>query len=87
MVLGIDHTKKVVLSIGALVVQGVGIAKNGVGLTTLPKLLSILQSVKSLSSEAQAALPELKDVDANEASELVSVVYGVVKDVLVAVAA
>lgn len=70
---------------GALVVQGVGISRNGLSLSSFPQLLGILQSLKTLSLEAQAALPELKDIDVNEAAELAAIVYGVVKDVVAAV--
>ena len=87
MSLGIDHSKKVLADLGKLAADGIKVAKHGVGLGSLKQLFDILAEAKDLVVEAQAAFPEIKDLDSKESGELASACYDLVKGIIESVVA
>ena len=85
MAFGIEHSKKVIADLQAVAITGVKIAKHGIGLGALKQVLDLIGEAKDLIVEAQAALPEIKDLDAQEVGQLSAACYGLVKSVIDAV--
>lgn len=85
--LGIQHSLEVVQDLGRLATTGIELAKHGVGLRSLRKLWDMAEDAKELFDDARAALPELKDLDPEEAGQLARECYLVVRKVIDAVAA
>lgn len=84
---GIEHSKKVLVDLGKLAADGIQIAKHGIGFGAIKQVLSMVEEAKDLIVEAQAAFPELKDLDSAEAGELATACYDLVKGVIDAVVA
>lgn len=85
MALGIEHSKKVIADLQAIAITGVKIAKHGIGLGALKQVLDLIGEAKDLIVEAQAALPEVKDLDSVEVGQLSAACYDLVKGVIDAV--
>lgn len=84
--LSIDHSKKVLADLGKVAVDGIHIAKHGVGIGALQDIFALMGDVKDLIAEAPKALPELQDMDAKEAAEMAQAAYEMVKAVIAAIA-
>lgn len=80
--LSIDHSKKMIMDLGKLVGDGVQIVKHGVGLGSIYQIFQVIADVKELIMEAPHALPELRDIDSQEAGELASAAYEMVKHII-----
>lgn len=87
MVKGVQHSKALLDQVVILVMDGIHIAKTGVGLGALTKLYELISAVKSLVEEAPQALPELLDLDSAESGELAQAAYAAVKKIVASVAA
>jgi hypothetical protein len=86
--MGIDKTLETVADLQKLAVDGIALVKSGpIGFGSLGRLFVILSDIKELANDAQAAMPELKDVDATEAGRVAAATYTLVKAVMVAIAA
>ncbi len=85
MKLGIKNTLAVLDALKLLAVDAVAIAHNGVGLGSLSKLMTIAKQAKILAISAKDALPELADLDGDEAQQLAEASFEAVKSVLLAV--
>ncbi len=81
-VVGIDHSKKVLAELGEMAVDLVDVAKHG---KSLKVIWDLFEKGKDLMKEASKSLPEVKDLQADEAKELVELAYKVVKDVVAAI--
>lgn len=87
-VVGIQHTKKILSDLGDVALAAVGIVKaHGSIIGSISKLYEVLKNVKDIIAEAPQALPELKDIDSAEAGEIASLTYGLVRSLVVAIAA
>lgn len=82
--MGVEHTTKFLHALTHLVVEAIGLAKNGVGLSTYRQGLSMLAQMRVLVLEAKESLPELKDLDTDEAVELGHVAYKCVARIVAA---
>lgn len=87
MAIGIDKTLETLEDVGELVVDVLELAKRGVGLGSLARLLEILRDVQAVGTDAPAALPELTDIDPVEAGRLATAAYVQVKRIVLAIAA
>lgn len=85
MHLGIDNTLVVLEALKGLALQAIEVAQKGVGLRSLGALMEVARQAKLLAATAREALPELQDLDADEAAKLASASFNAVKEVLVAV--
>jgi hypothetical protein len=83
--IGIDHSKRVIADLQAIAITGVKIAKHGIGFGALKQVLDLIGQAKDLIVEAQAALPEIKDLDSQEVGQLSSACYELVRGVIDAV--
>lgn len=82
---GIARSVETIQDVGEIVVDLAVLMKHGLGLGSISKLLAVLADVKELIADAQAALPELSDVDANEAGQLAAASYTQIKRIVAAV--
>lgn len=87
MTLPVTSTLKTIADLQVLAVDGVDLVKN---LATSPlgglfKLFGIASDIKALLVDAPAALPELKDLDAAEASQVGAAAFALVVAVAAAV--
>lgn len=82
MVLGLDHSKKMLADFGIIAVDVIKLVKHGVGLGAIREILALMQDVKAAIKEAPLALPELKSIDGAEAAELAECAYDLVKQVI-----
>lgn len=80
---GIDHTKKTIESLSTLVTDLVSVAISGIGFSTIPKLFQVAADIKEIASEIPQSLPELNDLDAQEAAQLGSAAYDIIKNIIV----
>ncbi len=71
MQLGIEKTKKTFVHLTAIACDGVALIKH----RKLSRLLDLAVQVKGLVQDAPLALPELKDLDAQEASDVAAQAY------------
>ena len=92
MALGIERTLEVIESLGEMAVVGVTVAKavQGGGFISViraaDKLAAMGMAVQELIKDVPAALPEMRDVDAQEAAKLGAAAYKVVVRVIAAAA-
>lgn len=85
---GIQKSLETLESIGNLSVDAIAIVKaGGFKLSVLPKILDALNQINELVKDAPAALPELADIDAQEAAQLGAASFALVKKVIVAISA
>ncbi len=85
---GIDKTLETFSDLSKLSVDVIAVIKSG-GITfgSLPKILSMVSEISELMKDAPAALPELQDLDMNEAGQVGAAAFALVKSVIQAVAA
>lgn len=79
--LGVDASLKVLAAVGELVVDGLDVVK-APSLAKLRKVLELVDSVVDIAAAAPAALPELAELDAEDAAKLGAAAYAVVKRVV-----
>lgn len=85
---GIEKTLATFDDVATLTVDVIAIVKaGGFKLSVLGKIFELASVVGVLISDAPAALPELKDLDAAEAAKLAGAAYDMVKKVITATAA
>lgn len=85
---GVEKTIETFDDLGNLAVSVISIVKaKGISFGTLPKLLDMLNQINELIKDAPLALPELADLDGQEAAQVGGAAFGLVKKVLSAVAA
>lgn len=85
MKLGIDNTLQVLDALKTLAIEAIDVAQKGVGLRSLGALMEIAKQAKTLANAARSAIPELGDLDADEAAKLASASFNGVKEILLAV--
>ena len=79
--IGIAKTLEVFDDITKLIVSGVVVYKQGVGLKSLMQLGSIIDSLTELVKDIPPALPELKDLDKEESARLGAATYSMLRTV------
>lgn len=79
--LGVDASLKVLAAVGELVVDGLDVVK-APALGKLKKVLELVDDVLAVASAAPDALPELAELDAEDAAKLGAAAYAVVKKVV-----
>lgn len=84
--LGIQHSKQVIADLGKLAVDGIALVKKSSGLGEIRAVLALMGDFKALVSDARSALPELKELDAQEAAQLAEQSYEAVRAVVAALA-
>ncbi len=82
MVTGVGNTLEVIESLGTVAANAVGVLRGKASWGDIGKLLSLLSEVKDIIAAAPGVLPELIDVDANEAAQLGRAAYEAVKRVV-----
>ncbi len=82
---GITHTLKMLANIKEILIEVVALAKHGIGIGAVGQIFALLGQVKSLIAEAPAVLPEIKDLDAQEAGKLAEASYDLVKATIQAI--
>lgn len=93
MSLPITQTLKTLADLQAVVVGAVKMAKDakvggfGSWATLLSDVMRVATDVKTIVTDAPGALPELKDVDGEEAGQIATAAYECVKAVIAAIAA
>lgn len=85
--LPVTNTLQTIADLQGLLLDAVKLEKDAkAGVLHFPAVLagvlSIGGDIKALTAEAPQALPELKDLDANEAGQLAEASFGLVKAVL-----
>ena len=83
---GVDKTLEVIQDISGIVTASIAVAKSGVNLGSIPAFLKIAQHAVELLKDAKAALPELKDIDGNEAAKIGEASYKLIREIVAAVA-
>lgn len=83
---GVEHTTKFISVLSTMVVEAISISKNGVGFSALRKAMGMIGEMKVMLSEAKGALPELKDLDKDEALQLGELAYKCIADIISAAA-
>jgi hypothetical protein len=83
---GIDNTLKVLADLQIVSCDLIKVLKKGVGLGSLKVLLGMLDEIKSIAVNAPKALPELNDIDKDEAGRIASASYVLVRAIIAAVA-
>ena len=78
---GIDKTLEVFEDITHLVVSGIKLYKNGIGLNTFSQMWGVIDSIKELVLDIPSALPELMDLDSEESSRLGIAAHRMLKEV------
>ena len=73
--LGIEKTIEFIEKATRLVIDILTLIKGGFGWSSATKLIGLLGKVKDLLVGAKAVLPELKDLDGQEAVELGAAAY------------
>lgn len=73
-----------VKALKSLILSVIEITKDGLNLADLPKAISVIGDIKDLVEHAPEALPELRDLSAEEAGELGAAVYDMVKAIILA---
>ena len=84
---GIEKSLEVFEDLEKLGVELVKIAKNGLGLGSMFRVLEILKNAAELVKDAQGAIPELADLDPKESGQLAERAFVLVKNIIVAVKA
>lgn len=84
--LGIEHTLASLADIEKLAIEGIKLAKNGVGIGSIRDLLALGGDAKKLVTEAKESFPELKDLDAAEGLQLGQACLDLVKNIIFSVA-
>ena len=84
--MGVEKSLEVIEGIKVLVTEGSDLLKNGISLSKLGKLISIVGLVQELVMDAKAALPELGDIDSMEAGKLTEASYKAVQEIVKAIA-
>lgn len=85
--LGIEHSKKVLADISELATDVVQIVKHYSLFAAIGKFSEIKKDTLDLMSEASKSLPELKDLDKAEASQLAAACYDLLRSIVTAIAA
>ncbi len=75
MVIGIAKTKATIGAITELVLDGIDLAKKGVGLGSIGKVFEIVNDIKVIVDNLPGAMPELQDLQAAEVGEIGSFAY------------
>lgn len=83
--LGIQRTLEVFEDLGGIAVIGISLAKGGISLGSLGKILDLVKEAKELISDVPAALPELMDLDGMESAKIGQAAYGLVKRIVDAI--
>lgn len=82
---GIERSLEVFDDLEKIAGQVFGITKQGLGLGSSLKVLELLRHAVELVKDAQAALPELADLDAQESGRLAERAFGLVKAIILSV--
>lgn len=79
--LGVEASLKVLAAVGELVVDGLDLVKSP-ALSKLKKVVELVDDVVSVAAAAPDALPELAELDGEDAAKLGAAAYAVVKKVV-----
>lgn len=79
---GISNILETLDDLERMLVGAVVIVKDGIGIGDLIAFLKVLQDVVDMAKDLAKCLPEMKDLDAKEASILTARVFDLVKNVL-----
>lgn len=82
--LGIDVTRKVLADLGDIAVQVAAASKGGIHFWDYKKFYDMIKPAKDILAQGKDVVPELKDLDANEAKILVGDVLGIIEKVIAA---
>lgn len=90
---GITRTLEVMEELGTMAAIGVTLAKDfkggtglGAVLRNADKIMSLAAAMTELIADLPAALPELRDLDAQEAAQLSTATYAMVRKIIAAAA-
>lgn len=84
MTVSIDKTLETIDDVGKLMIDVVALMRSGVSRASLGRARAIVGDLCELASDAPAALPELADLDSDEAIRLGGAAYTLVKKILIA---
>lgn len=82
MAKGVAHSKKVIADMQSLCLDGIELVQHYSLFHAMGKIGSIVSNVKDLIEQSKEALPELKDLNAQEAGELASAAYTMVRAIV-----
>ena len=82
--LGVDHSVKFLGEVADLCVEVMGIVKSGVSFGSIPKILGLGTQLAAAVVDAKAAMPELKDLDPEEALAVGAAAYACVAKIVAA---
>jgi hypothetical protein len=68
-----------------ILLEVISLAKHGIGIGAVGQIFAMLGQVKSIIAEAPAVLPEIKDLDGQEAGKLAEASYDLVKSMIQAI--
>jgi hypothetical protein len=82
----VQKSLEVIDDLGELVADAAALIKSGapLGLETFKKVFELAMDLKELAADAPDALPELKDLDANEVGQLGAAAFSAVGKILAA---
>lgn len=81
---GVEHTAKFLEALTHMVVEAIHISKTGVGFSAYRRVMGLMGEMKIMIHEAKESLPELSDLDTEEALELGDVAYKCVAKIVMA---
>ncbi len=79
---GVEHTSKFLYALSHMVVEAIGIAKHGIGFSAYREVVGMMGEMRVMIAEAKEALPELADLDTEDAIELGKVAYECVASIV-----
>lgn len=82
MVVGLEHSKKILADLADLLLEGISVAQHGVGIGAIRQIMALVADMKDLLIEAPLAFPELEKMDAAEAQELAKAAYELFKNIV-----
>lgn len=86
MTTGIDHTQRVFVELSGIVISAIEILKNGNNVfKNVGPLMSLANNARGLVIDIPSVLPELRDLDEQEALQLAHSAYDCLKGIMDAI--
>lgn len=74
--MGVEKTKEVFADLQAIVVDAIKISKSGMNVfSSMSNIVALMGDIKKLAVDAPQALPELMDLDQDEAAQVGQAAY------------
>ena len=80
--MSIDHSKKVLEDVTHLVNVALVVLRDGLSYGGVAELFGVLEDIKNIATEAPSALPELVNLSAEDAGQLATASYEMVRQIL-----